>query len=106
MNRDRIYAAELANDTQGASDREVEACMGDALASVVEDLMRGEKVGRLTLQGILEDEADLAEMVVASIVSRDRTWLEHEIEYRLRRELADHDVVRDRAVEIATGSDD
>jgi uncharacterized protein YicC (UPF0701 family) len=104
--RDPVYSSELDHDTSGASDREVEACMGGALTSVVEDLMQGEKVGGLTLQGLLEDEADLAEMVVASIVSRDRTVLEHEIERLLRHVLADSDAVHDRAVEIATGGDE
>lgn len=107
MTRDRIYAAELDHDTSGASDREVEACMGEAMDSIVDDVMSGKNVpGRFWgLHYFIHDQPDTHELVAAAIISGDYVAMRDEIERRLRDDLADSDAVHDRAVQIATGGE-
>lgn len=106
MNKDLIYAAELAHD----SGVDASPFLGEALESIVDDLMttgkaRGLKWG---LQDFLEHQSDVGQLLtkILTTTSRDdevlavgdvRKWIED----RLRQELEDADVTHDLAAQMA-----
>ena len=96
---DRNNVEEARHDTEGV---DVEPYLKAALDSIIDDLMAGQKARGLRwgLQDFLADQADLHELVSAATISRDWTALEAEIDRRLRAQLADHDAVAERAMEL------
>src|SRR5438045_6448730 len=103
MNKDPVYQAELAHDTSGVN---VEPFLAEALTSIVEQLMSGEKVNGWTLHAFLDEQPDIGELAAAAIISGDFTTFKDMIEGRLRRELYDSDAVHDLAAEMAAAPED
>lgn len=104
MNKDLVYSAELSND----SGVDASPFLGEALESIVDDLMTTGKARGLHLRDFLEDQADTAELLakIITTTSRDDEVLavgdvKNWIEGRLKAELADSDCVHDLAAQLA-----
>jgi hypothetical protein len=98
--KDPVNVSEAAHDRPDA-ERVVNSYKEEALTSIVEDLMAGEKVDGWTLQDHLENWAwTIPEILAAAIISDDYTTFENEIERLLKAKLQDSDAVSDRCWEL------
>ena len=99
--KDPVHVAEAAHDSPENS-KVYEGYKEEALASIVDDLMAGEKANGWTLHDYLECDIEpwLPGIVAAAIISGDFVKFKDEIELKLRNVLEDSDAVSDRCWEL------
>jgi hypothetical protein len=102
--RDRANLDEFNFDTSGASDREVEACMGEAMDDLVWRLLDGKKIGYPAwglydfLDG-LQDSGVLSGIVSRAMLANEKP--DDEITRQIRMALTNTETLIDRAAAIA-----
>jgi hypothetical protein len=100
--KDPVFTAEAAHDRKQTENSKVyDSYKEEALTSIVEDLMAGEKMDGWTLQDYLESWAfTIPEHLAAAIIKNDFGAIKNEIERQLRKVFEDSDAVSDRCWEL------